>query len=101
VPTSAPCHYFLSAIETIPSRLPADFDQAYQRFYRAAQISEEHEYDDLAAYREHSELLDMSEEEAVDIAVDFGTAYADCNDERLVFKPFRDCQRTWILWFKQ
>jgi hypothetical protein len=42
--------------------------------------------DDFLAYGEHSEPR-MSEEEAVDIAVDFGTAYADCNDEGLIFKP--------------
>lgn len=43
--------------------------------------------DDSADYREHFEPLHMSEEDAVEIAVDFGTAYADSNEEGLVFKP--------------
>ncbi len=30
---------------------------------------------------------EMSEEEAVDIAVEFGEAYAICNEEKLLFKP--------------
>lgn len=70
-----------------------DFDIAYSRFYRDGRYEKETdpaaaEYgNDLVASSEHSETPRMSEEEAVDIAVDFGTAYADCNDERLVFKP--------------
>jgi len=43
--------------------------------------------DAFVASGEPSDPFPMSEEEAVDIVVDFGTAYADCNAERLFFKP--------------